>query len=134
MLPTGTSKRCQFLIASPSDTCRHRLTKVDELDHLAAVQSTAPGTGTGAWPRPGSDRAAENIACFEVRPGIIRTEMTLPAVACYDQFIANGGVPMQRWGTADDIGRGIATLACGDLPYATGLHIDIGGGLQLHRV
>lgn len=82
-----------------------------------------------------ASRLAEaGIACFEVRPGIIATEMTAPAVARYDPFIAAGGVPMRRWGQADDIGRAVATLACGGLPYTTGTHIDVGGGLQLHRV
>jgi NAD(P)-dependent dehydrogenase (short-subunit alcohol dehydrogenase family) len=78
--------------------------------------------------------AAAGIASFEVRPGIIRTEMTAPAAARYEAFITSGGVPMPRWGEADDIGRAVATLACGGLPYMTGTHIDIGGGMQLHRV
>jgi NAD(P)-dependent dehydrogenase (short-subunit alcohol dehydrogenase family) len=82
-----------------------------------------------------ASRLAEaGIACFEVRPGIIATEMTAPAVARYDPFIAAGGVPMRRWGQADDVGRAVATLACGGLPYTTGAHIDVGGGMQLHRV
>jgi 3-oxoacyl-[acyl-carrier protein] reductase len=78
--------------------------------------------------------AAAGIASFEVRPGIVRTEMTAPAAARYEAFIKSGGVPMPRWGEADDIGRAVATLACGGLPYMTGTHIDIGGGMQLHRV
>jgi 3-oxoacyl-[acyl-carrier protein] reductase len=78
--------------------------------------------------------AGSGIACFELRPGIIRTAMTAPAAARYQTFIESGGVPMRRWGEAEDIGRAVATLACGGLPYATGGHIDIGGGMQLHRV
>jgi NAD(P)-dependent dehydrogenase (short-subunit alcohol dehydrogenase family) len=82
-----------------------------------------------------ASRLAEaGIACFEVRPGIIETDMTAPAFARYDPFIQAGGVPMRRWGQVDDIGTAVATLACGGLPYATGSHIDIGGGMQLHRV
>lgn len=82
-----------------------------------------------------ASRLAEaGIACFEVRPGIIATDMTAPAAARYDPFIAAGGVPMRRWGQADDVGRAVATLACGGLPYTTGTHIDVGGGMQLHRV
>jgi 3-oxoacyl-[acyl-carrier protein] reductase len=78
--------------------------------------------------------ADSGIASFEVRPGIIRTDMTAPAAARYEPFIDSGGVPMRRWGEADDIGRAVATLACGGLPYTTGTHIDVGGGMQLHRV
>lgn len=82
-----------------------------------------------------ASRLAEaGIACFEVRPGIIRTDMTAPAVERYDPLIATGGVPMRRWGQPDDIGTAVATLACGGMPYTTGTHIDVGGGLQLHRI
>jgi len=78
--------------------------------------------------------AAEGIAVFEVRPGVIRTAMTEPATAKYDSLLADGGIPMRRWGEPGDIGRTVAALASGAIPYATGIHIDVGGGLQLHRV
>jgi NAD(P)-dependent dehydrogenase (short-subunit alcohol dehydrogenase family) len=78
--------------------------------------------------------ASAGIAVFEIRPGIIHTAMTLPAAARYDQFIADGGVPMNRWGEPDDVAATVVTLARGDIPYATGIHLDIGGGMQLHRV
>jgi NAD(P)-dependent dehydrogenase (short-subunit alcohol dehydrogenase family) len=78
--------------------------------------------------------AAEGIAVFEVRPGVIRTAMTEPATAKYDALLAEGGIPMRRWGEPEDIGRTVAALASGAIPYATGIHIDVGGGLQLHRV
>lgn len=78
--------------------------------------------------------AAHGIHVFEVRPGIIRTDMTAPATAKYDAFIAGGGVPLGRWGTPEDVGRTVATLARGDLPFVTGSAIDVGGGLQLHRL
>jgi 3-oxoacyl-[acyl-carrier protein] reductase len=74
------------------------------------------------------------LAVFEIRPGVIRTEMTRPAAARYDALIADGLVPMGRWGEPEDVGEAVAALASGALPYATGIHIDIGGGLQLHRL
>ena len=74
------------------------------------------------------------IHVFEVRPGIIRTDMTLPARATYDALIANGGVPMPRWGTPEDVGESVAALASGALPFSTGEVINVGGGLHLHRV
>jgi 3-oxoacyl-[acyl-carrier protein] reductase len=78
--------------------------------------------------------AKAGIAVFEVRPGIIRTEMTRPATERYDALIETGGIPMGRWGEAQDVGRAVAALATGAVPYATGIHVDVGGGMQLHRV
>jgi NAD(P)-dependent dehydrogenase (short-subunit alcohol dehydrogenase family) len=78
--------------------------------------------------------APSGIHVFEVRPGIIRTDMTAPAAAKYDALIERGGVPLGRWGTPDDVGKAVATLAEGRLPFATGEVIHVGGGLQLHRL
>ena len=78
--------------------------------------------------------AAEGIHVFEIRPGIIETDMTRPASAKYDAFIADGGVPLQRWGKPDDVAAAVATIAGGGLPFATGEIINVGGGLHLHRV
>ena len=78
--------------------------------------------------------ADAGIAVYEIRPGIIRTDMTRPAQQRYDALIEAGGVPMRRWGEPADIGRTVASLATGAIPYATGIHIDVGGGMHLHRV
>jgi NAD(P)-dependent dehydrogenase (short-subunit alcohol dehydrogenase family) len=74
------------------------------------------------------------VGVFEVRPGVIKTDMTAPATERYNAFIAAGGVPMGRWGTPDDIAQGVVTLASGGLPFATGMHVDIGGGMQMYRL
>jgi NAD(P)-dependent dehydrogenase (short-subunit alcohol dehydrogenase family) len=78
--------------------------------------------------------AQANIHAFEVRPGIIRTDMTEPATATYDRFIENDGVPLQRWRTPEDVGRTVATIALGQLPFATGEVLNVGGGLHVHRI
>jgi NAD(P)-dependent dehydrogenase (short-subunit alcohol dehydrogenase family) len=78
--------------------------------------------------------AQEGIHVFELRPGIIRTDMTAPATAAYDRLIDAGGVPLARWGTPEDVGATIATIAQGKLPFATGEILNVGGGLHLHRV
>jgi len=78
--------------------------------------------------------AAENIYVSELRPGIIRTEMTLPATEKYERLIETGGVPIARWGTPDDVGTTVAALAEGKLPFSTGEVINVGGGLHLHRL
>jgi NAD(P)-dependent dehydrogenase (short-subunit alcohol dehydrogenase family) len=78
--------------------------------------------------------AASRIHVFELRPGIIRTDMTAPARDKYDAYIAGGGVPLERWGEPADVGTTVATIACGLLPYATGEVLNVGGGVQLHRI
>ena len=74
--------------------------------------------------------APDGIPVYEVRPGIISTDMTAGVQAAYDQRIADGLVPERRWGTPDDVGRAVAALVRGDLPYATGSVINVDGGLS----
>ncbi|HKC11346.1 MAG TPA: 3-ketoacyl-ACP reductase [Vicinamibacteria bacterium] len=78
--------------------------------------------------------AADGIAVYEVRPGIVATDMTAPAREAYDKRIAEGLVPEQRWGRPDDVGRVVAALLRGDLPYATGAVIPVDGGLSIPRL
>jgi NAD(P)-dependent dehydrogenase (short-subunit alcohol dehydrogenase family) len=78
--------------------------------------------------------APVGIPVFEVRPGIIATDMTAVVRDIYDARIANGLVPEGRWGQPDDVGRIVATLLRGDLPYATGSVIYADGGLALPRL
>jgi NAD(P)-dependent dehydrogenase (short-subunit alcohol dehydrogenase family) len=77
--------------------------------------------------------APHGIGVYEVRPGIIRTPMTAPSTEKYDAFFAGGGAPMPRWGEADEVGRCIATLAAGDLPYTVGQAVAVDGGLTMTR-
>jgi len=78
--------------------------------------------------------ASSGIHAFEIRPGIIRTDMTAPASEKYDRFIENDGVPLRRWGEPADVGTAVATIARGLLPFATGEVLNVGGGMHLHRV
>lgn len=80
-------------------------------------------------------RLAElGIAVFEVRPGVIRTDMTAGVAAKYEQRFADGLVPMRRWGEPDDIGRMVASLAGGRFGFATGSVIQADGGLSIPRL
>lgn len=81
-----------------------------------------------------AELAQFGIHVFEVRPGIIRTLMTRPATEKYDALIEAGGVPMGRWGQPSDVGASVAALARGAFPFSTGEVINVGGGLQLHRL
>jgi 3-oxoacyl-[acyl-carrier protein] reductase len=73
--------------------------------------------------------APHGIAVFEVRPGIIRTDMTAPARAYYDDKLAQGLTPIPRWGEPEDIGTAVATAASGGLPFSVGHVLAIDGGL-----
>ena len=80
-------------------------------------------------------RLAEfSIPVYEVRPGIIRSDMTAPVTEKYDKLIKDGLIPDARWGTPEDVGRAVTTLARGDLPYATGHTFTIDGGLTVPRL
>jgi NAD(P)-dependent dehydrogenase (short-subunit alcohol dehydrogenase family) len=78
--------------------------------------------------------AGHGIPVYEVRPGIIATDMTAGVKDTYDKRIADGLVPDGRWGTPDDVGRIVAALLRGDAPYATGSVINVDGGLSLPRL
>jgi 3-oxoacyl-[acyl-carrier protein] reductase len=77
--------------------------------------------------------ADAGIGVFEVRPGIIRTDMTAPVSARYDQVIAQGGVPMRRWGEPSDVAAVVAALASDAFTFATGSVIEVAGGLAIPR-
>ncbi len=78
--------------------------------------------------------AGHGIPVFEVRPGIVRTDMTAGVAESYDRLIAEGLVPQGRWGEPDDVGRVVAALARGDAPYSTGAVISVDGGLTIPRL
>ncbi|MDA0322240.1 MAG: 3-ketoacyl-ACP reductase [Verrucomicrobia bacterium] len=78
--------------------------------------------------------AEHNILAYEVRPGVIATDMTSGVKDKYDKLIADGLIPQPRWGEPDDIGKAVASLARGDFPYSTGAVITIDGGLTINRL
>jgi NAD(P)-dependent dehydrogenase (short-subunit alcohol dehydrogenase family) len=78
--------------------------------------------------------ASVGIPVYEVRPGIIATDMTAGVREVYDRRIADGLIPESRWGTPDDVGRAVAALLRGDVPYATGTVVYIDGGLSIPRL
>jgi NAD(P)-dependent dehydrogenase (short-subunit alcohol dehydrogenase family) len=83
-------------------------------------------------------RLAEfDIPVFEVQPGIIRTDMTssLAVQAKYNTLIHEGGLLLQpHWGTPEDVGKVVAMLVRGDLPYSTGQIINVDGGMRVERL
>ena len=80
-------------------------------------------------------RLAEfGIPVYEIRPGIIHSDMTETVRAKYDKLIAEGLIPQSRWGTPEDVGGAVAMLARGDLLYSTGQVILVDGGQTLARL
>ncbi len=75
--------------------------------------------------------AEHNINVYEVRPGIIETDMTAAVKEKYDKLIAGGLTPIRRWGTPEDVGRAVAAIARGDLPFSTGETINVDGGFHM---
>ncbi|MGO9656871.1 MAG: 3-ketoacyl-ACP reductase [Acidimicrobiales bacterium] len=74
------------------------------------------------------------IPVYEVRPGVIRTAMTEGVAAKYSELLEGGLTIQRRWGTPDDVGTAVATLARGDVPYATGQVLFVDGGLTVQRL
>ena len=83
--------------------------------------------GTFEW-------ASDIMPVYEVRPGIIATDMTVGVKQAYDARIAGGLVPEGRWGTPEEVGRAVAALLRGDVSYATGTVIHVDGGLSIPRL
>ena len=75
-----------------------------------------------------------NIPVFEVRPGVIRTDMTAGVKEKYDKLIEEGLCVQQRWGEPEDVGKVVASLAKGDFMYSTGQVIMVDGGLTIPRL
>jgi 3-oxoacyl-[acyl-carrier protein] reductase len=75
-----------------------------------------------------------DIPVYEIQPGIIQTDMTAGAQEKYDKRIAEGLTVQSRWGFPEDVGKAVAMLARGDLPYSTGQVIMVDGGLTLPRL
>lgn len=82
-----------------------------------------------------ADRLAEfGINVYEVRPGIVETDMTVPVHEKYDRLIAEGLVPQKRWGFPEDVGKAVAALAKGYFPFSTGLVLEVSGGMNIRRL
>jgi 3-oxoacyl-[acyl-carrier protein] reductase len=74
------------------------------------------------------------IPVYEVRPGVIKTPMTEVVTAKYDKLIAEGLTIQPRWGFPEDVGKAVAMLVRGDLPYSTGQVIMVDGGMMVQRL
>jgi 3-oxoacyl-[acyl-carrier protein] reductase len=82
-----------------------------------------------------ADRLAEfGIGVFEIRPGVIMTDMTSVVKDKYDKLIAEGLTPTKRWGVPEDIAKAVGAIAEGRLDFSTGQVINVDGGFHLRRL
>jgi len=78
--------------------------------------------------------ADAGIATYEIRPGLIRTPMNADDLRPYEAAFQSGRVPLRRWGQIDEVGKAVASLASGDIPYSTGDVINVAGGFQIEQI
>jgi NAD(P)-dependent dehydrogenase (short-subunit alcohol dehydrogenase family) len=79
--------------------------------------------------------AAEGVNVYEIRPGIVATDMTSGVQAKYDRLILEQGItPIRRWGRPADVGRAVRAIAEDRFPFSTGAVFDVDGGFHLHRL
>lgn len=78
--------------------------------------------------------AEAGIGVYEVRPGLMETDMTRAVKEKYDTLIAEGLVPQGRWGTPEDVGRAVTALVSGDFDFSQGTVVDVDGGFSLLRL
>lgn len=106
-----------------------KISSVDRGDYCIAMAAVA--MTTQLW----AARLAEfGIDVYEIRPGIVATDMTAVVKEKYDHLVAAGSAVEKRWGTPHDVGRAAAVLAKGEITYATGQVLNIDGGLTIARL
>jgi NAD(P)-dependent dehydrogenase (short-subunit alcohol dehydrogenase family) len=127
------------MIANPRNDCFRAIVNISSLSAFAVstnrgdycMAKAAMGMMTQLW----AARLAEHgIRVYELRPGIIASDMTAPVKAKYDKLIGEGLLPIARWGEAEDVGKAVATLADGSLAYSTGDSIHVDGGYHIRRI
>jgi NAD(P)-dependent dehydrogenase (short-subunit alcohol dehydrogenase family) len=78
--------------------------------------------------------AAEGIGVYEIRPGVVATDMTVPVEEKYARLIAEGLTPIARWGTPEDVGRAVVAIAQDQFPFSTGEIFNVDGGFHIRRL
>jgi 3-oxoacyl-[acyl-carrier protein] reductase len=78
--------------------------------------------------------ADDGINVYEIRPGVVSTDMTAVVKEKYDRMIQEGAWPIRRWGTPEDVGRAVVAVAEERFPFSTGEVINVDGGFHLHRL
>src|SRR5882724_4174220 len=121
----ATFAACIVNVSSVSAT----VTSIDRGEYCISKAGVA--MATQLW----ATRLGEfNIPVYEVRPGVIETDMTTGVKEKYDKLLDEGLAIQRRWGTPEDVGKAVVSLARGDLPYSTGQVVMVDGGLTIQRL
>ena len=80
------------------------------------------------------EMAKYNVNVYEIRPGVIATDMTACVKEKYDKLIAEGLTLQPRWGCPEDVAKAVAMMLRGDIGYSTGQVVNVGGGLEVVRL
>jgi NAD(P)-dependent dehydrogenase (short-subunit alcohol dehydrogenase family) len=108
-----------------------------------SAETASPGRGEYCVSKAGLSMAAklwaarlapEGISVYELRPGIMATDMTSGVKAKYDALLEQGIVPQKRWGTPKDVGLAAKALLAGDFPFSAGSVINVDGGFHMSRL
>ena len=134
-----TQKIARWMVANPDErqprSIIHITSVSAELASPERLDYCISKAGLAMWSKGLALRLApENIAVFDVRPGIIRTDMTANVAEKYEHLISEGLVPMRRWGEGADIAGIVAKLASGAFAFASGSVIHADGLLSLPRL
>jgi len=112
---------------------------------VSSVSAYAPGLNRGEYciskaalsmltPLFAIRLAEHGINVYEIRPGVVKTDMTRAVEARYNQMIADGLTPIPRWGTPEDVGRAVAAIAEGRFPFSTGEVFNVDGGFHIRQL
>ena len=113
--------------------------------NISSISATVPSVSRGEYciSKAGVSMATQlwavrlaeyGIPVYEIRPGVIMSDMTAAVKAKYDRLIAEGLCLQPRWGYPEDIGRAVAMLLRGELAYSTGQVIQVDGGMTIQRL
>jgi NAD(P)-dependent dehydrogenase (short-subunit alcohol dehydrogenase family) len=106
-----------------------------ELSSVNRTEYCVSKAGLSMVSRIFADRLSrDDIKVYEVRPGIIQTDMTAKIKDKYDKLIGEGLVPQKRWGLPQDVGKAVSSIARGDWDFSTGMTFEISGGLNIHKL
>lgn len=136
-----TQKAVPYLMALAAKDSASRPAVVFISSISAVVSSTTRSeycvskAGLSMTARLFADRlAGTGVNVYEIRPGIIRTEMTEAVKGKYEPLIAAGLVPQKRWGFPEDVGRAVTALAEGHFSFSTGMILEVSGGMDIRRL
>ncbi|HUG61735.1 MAG TPA: 3-ketoacyl-ACP reductase [Methylomirabilota bacterium] len=134
-----TNRVVRSMLARPDAAARRSVVTVTSISagaaSLARADYCVSKAGLSMYVKSLALRLAETgIGVFEVRPGIIRTDMTAGVADKYDKLIDEGLVPQRRWGFPDDVAAAVAALVSGAFAFSPGQVIDVDGGLVMPRL